>query len=156
MDLKQLPRTNNPLVVRTDFEHQQGWKKVCKLISAPVPAPGDTFYAYVQFFEDADFRGLCTEELLGRVPSDYKHSFLFVVDSATINDPQFPILVIDLRKVPGRSFRALPATIQAIENNLSISNMDFFEFANAVDEDGIFRGFPSPWQDAEKPISGRR
>jgi hypothetical protein len=28
-----------------------------------------------------------------------------------------------------------------VENNLSIANMGFEEFANAVDKDGIFRGF---------------
>ena len=144
MDQKQLPKTNNPLVVRTDFENQQAWKTVCKLIRAPIPAPGDTFYAYVQFLEDVAFRGLGTEELLARVPSDYNHSFLFVVDSVAISHPEFPILVIDLRGVHGRNFRAIPTAIQAIENNLSISNMDFSEFAVAVDEDGIFRGFPEP------------
>jgi hypothetical protein len=31
--------------------------------------------------------------------------------------------------------------VQAIENNLSISNMDFAESAGAVDEDGVFCGF---------------
>jgi hypothetical protein len=144
MDQKQLPKTNNPLVVRTDFENQQAWKTVCKLIRAPVPAPGDTFYAYVQFLEDAAFRGLSTEELLACVPRDYKHQFLLVVDSTTMSHPEFPILVIQLRRVRGRNFRALPATIQAIENNLSIYNMDFSEFARAVDEHGIFRGFPPP------------
>jgi hypothetical protein len=30
----------------------------------------------------------------------------------------------------------------AVENNLSIANMDYDEFAAAVDEDGIFRDFP--------------
>jgi hypothetical protein len=144
MDQKQLPKTNSPLAVRTDFENQQAWKTVCKLIRAPVPAPGDTFYAYVQFLEDVAFRGLGTQELLARVPSDYNHSFLFVVDSTAISHPEFPILVIDLHGVGGRNFRAIPTAIQAIENNLSISNMDFSEFAVAVDEDGIFRGFPAP------------
>ena len=28
------------------------------------------------------------------------------------------------------------------ENNLSIANMDFREFAESVDPDGVFRGFP--------------
>ena len=143
MDGKQLPKTNNPLVVRTEFENQQAWKTVCKLIRAPIQAPGDTFHAYVQFLEDVAFRGLGREELLARVPSDYNHSFIFVVDSIAISHPEFPILVIGLRGVHGRNFRAIPAAIQAIENNLSISNMDFSEFAGAVDGDGIFRGFPA-------------
>jgi len=29
-----------------------------------------------------------------------------------------------------------------VGNNLSIANRDFEEFANSVDEDGVFRGFP--------------
>jgi hypothetical protein len=94
--------------------------------------------------EDVAFRGLGIEELLARVPSDYNHSFSICVDSTAISHPEFPILVIDLRGVDGRNFRAIPTAIQAIENNLSISNMDFSEFAAAVDEDGIFRGFPAP------------
>jgi hypothetical protein len=28
-----------------------------------------------------------------------------------------------------------------VENNLSLFNMDFFEFADAVEADGVFRGF---------------
>jgi hypothetical protein len=31
--------------------------------------------------------------------------------------------------------------VQSIENNLSIANMDFAEFADSVNEDGVFRGF---------------
>jgi hypothetical protein len=145
MDQKLLPKTNCPLVIRTDFDNQRAWKKICKLISAPVPSPVDEpFYAYVQFLDDKDFGGLSTEDLLARVPTDYKHSFLLVVDRATIAHPEFPILVVQLRGNRGRQFRAIPAAIQSIENNLSIANMDFFEFANAVGSDGIFRGFPAP------------
>jgi hypothetical protein len=143
MDKKQLPKTNNPLVVRTDFEQQHVWETICTLIRAPVYAPGDTFYATVQFLEDVALRGLGTEDLLARVPGDYNHSFLFVVDNTAATHPEFPILIIDLRGDRGRSFRAIPSAIQAIENNLSISNMGFFEFAAAADEDGIFRGFPA-------------
>jgi hypothetical protein len=29
-----------------------------------------------------------------------------------------------------------------VENNLSLANMDFAEFADATDPDGIFCGFP--------------
>jgi len=30
----------------------------------------------------------------------------------------------------------------SVENNLSISNMDFSDFADSADADGVFRGFP--------------
>ena len=143
-NMKQLPKTTNPLVIRTDFENQQAWETICKLIRAPVAEGSDTFYAYVDFLEDTGFRNLSKEDLLTCVPRDYAHSFLFVVDSTAITQPDFPILVIDLYADCGRSFRAVPTKIQSIENNLSIANMDFAEFADSVDKDGIFRGFPKP------------
>ena len=56
-------------------------------------------------------------------------------------EPDHPLLVLDTRIEPGRSFRALPSQVQSIENNLSIANMDWEDFAGAVDADGVFRGF---------------
>jgi len=140
--MKQLRKTANPLVIRTDFENQQAWEAICELLRAPVHEDSDTFYAYVEFLDDSDYRNLSKEELLAIVPRDYDHSFLFVVDRAAIGNPDLGILAVDLHECRGRSFRAIPSQIQSIENNLSIANMDFEEFAQAVDKDGIFRGFP--------------
>lgn len=42
---------------------------------------------------------------------------------------------------PGRTFRALPSEVNGIESNLSIANMDWEDFAESVDDDGVFRGF---------------
>jgi len=141
--MKQLPKTAHPVVIRTDFENQQAWKAVCELIRAPVRDGNDALYAYVEFLEDSDYRNFTKEELLAIVPRDYDHSFLFVVDRAAIANPDFAILIVDLYESRGRCFRAIPSKIQSIENNLSIANMDFEEFAEAVDKDGIFRGFPA-------------
>jgi hypothetical protein len=54
------------------------------------------------------------------------------------------VLVLDAQDNPGRTFRVTATESWGVENNLSISNMDFFEFADAVDDDGVFRGFPAP------------
>ncbi len=42
---------------------------------------------------------------------------------------------------PGRTFRTTIPEIASIEANLAIANMDFFEFADNVQPDGVFRGF---------------
>jgi hypothetical protein len=97
----------------------------------------------VTFVEDAQYRNLSVAQLLTLLPLDYKHSFLFVVDRETLSGPDFPVLVVDLHESAGRTFRAIPTQVQSIENNLSIANMDFEEFAEAVDESGVFRGFPT-------------
>ena len=141
--MKQLPKTTNPVVIRTDFENQQAWETICELVRAPVHEGNETFYAYVEFLENSDYRNFSKDELLAIVPGDYGHSFLFVADSAAVLSPEFAILAVDLVESRGRSFRAIPSKIQSIENNLSLANMDFEEFAESADKDGIFRGFPS-------------
>ena len=141
MTATRLPVSPDPFVIRTDFENKQTWEIICDLIRAPVHEAGDTFFANVSLLDDTEFRNLSQKDLLERLSGDYRHSFIFVVDSITITHPEFPVLVIDLNSERGRGFRAVPSQVQAIENNLSISNMDFFEFADNIDEDGIFRGF---------------
>jgi hypothetical protein len=47
-----------------------------------------------------------------------------------------------LYEEPGRTFRVIPSEMWSVENNLSVANMDFYEFADNVDLDGVFRGFP--------------
>jgi hypothetical protein len=133
---RMFPKTANPAVIRTNFENQQAWDAICKLIRAPVREGSDTFLAFVEFLEGTEYRNISTEELLQNLPPDYNYTFLFVVDGACISNPDFPILVVDLHESRGRSFRAIPSQVHSIENNLSIANMDFEEFAKSVDEDG--------------------
>lgn len=141
-----LPTTDHPLVLRTDFENDSAWQAICNLIGQPVHdvLADEDFYAYVDFLDNPSFRDLTEQDLLARVPSEYCHSFIFVVDKTATQSPEFPILVMDLGDERGRTFRAIPSEIQGIENNLSISNMDFSEFAESVDGDGVFRGFRDP------------
>ncbi len=67
---------------------------------------------------------------------------MFVVDHVSLTDAEHPILVLDLGDEPGRAFRVVPREMWGIENNLSIANLSFFEYADSVDADGVFRGLP--------------
>ncbi len=136
--MKQIPKTKDALVLRADFSDQAVWETICAIIRQPV----DDFYAYVEFLDDVEYRDVTKEQLLRLVPKDYNHSFIVVVDRTAISQRDFPLLIVDLYDGSGREFRAIPSQIQSIENNLSIANMDFEEFADSVDEDGVFRGFP--------------
>jgi hypothetical protein len=142
--MKQLPRTTNPLVIRTEFGNRPAWESICQAVRAPVHEGEYTFKAYLDFLDDAEFRNLTVEELITRVPPEYKHSILFVVDEIAIAHPESAILFVDLTENRDRYFRAIPSQIQGIENNLSISNMNFDELAKSVGADGIFRGFQRP------------
>jgi Domain of unknown function (DUF6924) len=81
------------------------------------------------------------KQLLELIPKEYTHSFIVIVDQLAVSHPDHPLLIVDLYEASGNAFRAIPSQIQRIENNLSIANMDFEEFAQAADQVGIFRGF---------------
>ena len=40
----------------------------------------------------------------------------------------------------GRTFRVIPSAIWAVQNNLVIGNMDWEDFSDSLDADGVFRG----------------
>jgi hypothetical protein len=132
------PKTDNSLVLRTDFADDLVWAAVSAAIAAPV---GD-FRAYVTFVDDRRYDGLTIEQLLALVPEGSNLTFIFLVDGETLRHPDHPVLVVDLFHQRGRSFRVIPSEMWGVENNLSLANMDWEEFADRVDQDGVFRGFP--------------
>jgi hypothetical protein len=136
--MKYIPNTDNALVLRTDFSDAAAWEALCAAIEEPV----GEFKAYVEFVSDPVFDSISLEQLLSLVPKDSNHTYMFVVDRMALVQLEHPILVVDLYTEPGRSFRVVPAEVWGIENNLSTANMDFAEFADEADADGVFRGFP--------------
>lgn len=138
--MKQISESENAPVLRTDFSDQIAWEKIRTEILKPVGI--FRFRANVEFIDNLDFADISKDQLLEILPTDYNHSFIIVVDQTAISHPEHPLLIIDLFDRSVHEFRALPTQIQGIENNLSIANMDFEEFADSVDEDGVFRGFP--------------
>jgi hypothetical protein len=136
--MKRLPKSQNALVLRTDFSDQAAWETIRDAIRAPV----GEFHAYVTFVEETAYDGLTRAQLLELFDEDRDHTFVIVADRTSMADAEHVLLVVALFRERGREFRAIPSQIQSIENNLSIANMDFHEFADSVDDDGVFRGFP--------------
>jgi hypothetical protein len=139
--VKPIPETENPVALRTDFSDDGAWQSICAAIAEPDEDFG--FRAHVDFVSDPAYEGITTEQILSLLPEDPAHAFIFVVDRLALSHPERPILVVDLDTEPGRVFRVVPSEMWGVENNLSIANMDFDEFAGAVDPDGVFRGFPT-------------
>jgi hypothetical protein len=137
--MKPIPNTENPLILRTDFSDQKVWQQVRAAIEMPVGVL--RFRAYVDFLDDSQYAGLTSQGLAAVLPRGYNQTFILLADQMTMSHREHPLLVVDLFENAFREFRALPSQVQGIENNLSIGNMDFEEFAEAVDTDGIFRGF---------------
>lgn len=134
---KKIPATENALVLRTDFSDETAWESICEAIRAEYEMG---FAANVDFVTDAKFKNVNAEQLATHLPEDYPFSFAFIIDSLAMKQPDYAILAVDLQSEPARTVRVVPSAVWAIENNLSISNMDFDDFVNAVGEDGVFRG----------------
>ncbi len=138
-------------MIRTDFTDDAAWSQVCAAAGSGVHAqgPDGLFRAHLDCIDDAEFDGLTIEQLLTRPPGGADLDHVFLADRETITHPDHPILAVDLVAQPGRSFRMVPSEMQAVENDLSIANMDFAELADFVEADetgrtdGIFRGFPN-------------
>ena len=140
--MPQLPMTSASPVLRTDFNDDATWEAICDEMQQ---ASSEGFEARVELIDDRKFDGLSKQQLLTAVPKDYPHSFIIVVDRQAIADKEHPVLIVNLYdglgSEVGEEFRSLPSEIHAIENNLSIANMDFADFAGAADANGVFRGF---------------
>lgn len=151
--------SKKPWLVRTDFTSDALWVHLSDQVLAPKVELGQEFFADVDCISDGRFEGLEPVSVVHHLPESYNYFFCMVADRHTFEKVDLPILIIgfaprgeitaELRRNPQQvqskditSFRAVPRTIQSIENNLSLANLDFEDFVRSVASDGIFRGFP--------------
>jgi hypothetical protein len=143
--------TGVSLVIRTDFAHPEEWVRIQAAIAEPQTEDG--FTAFVEFVDNPAYAGLTASRLLEMVPAEVNHAVAFLVDAKALTHPDRPILVINLYDYAegldnqgrgpqyGATFRVIPSEMWSVHNNLTISNMDWEEFAANADSDGIFHGF---------------
>ena len=136
--MNQLPCTVEALVVRTDFSAEGAWDALREALFSP---SGDGFLANVALVDDRRYEGLPPDQALDLIPAEYRHPLLVLADFVAVASAERPLLVVDLRAERGRCVRVAAAELWSIENNLSGANMDFEEFAGAIDDEGVFRGF---------------
>ena len=137
--MRKLSKSDNSLLLRTDFSDDAAWTALCA--AAQVPSE-EGFQARLDCISDPDYDGLTVEQLVALAPKGGDHTFAFLADHIALTSPEQPVLVVDLYDEPGRTFRVIPREMWGVENNLSIANMDYCEFADSADADGVFRGFP--------------
>lgn len=125
------------LIIRTDFSENSKWEIICDAINNP----DNEFEAYVKYINDPQFEDLDIFQLPKFRTEQTSQNFILLIDKETSLHPEYPINCIDLYDEFGRSFRVIPSEVWGITANLSMANMDFYEFADNVDSDGIFRGF---------------
>ena len=129
---------NNPEqatpVIRTDFTDEAAWQKIKQAVAAKYLMG---FSANVRFIDDRQYSGLSGPDLTHRIPGLQGYGCIFIADATAMSAPEHHLLVLDPSHPAGES------EAWGVENNLSLANMDYGEFANTVDPDGVFRGFKS-------------
>jgi hypothetical protein len=138
--MDSLPRTGDSLLVRTAAAPADEWMN---LVAAVRTENADGFRAYVQFVDDARWYGATEDDVRSAIPeNDEDASVLFIADDITLTAEGSPVLVVDLQK--GRpSFRCVAADLWAVDNNLNLANADWEDFADAADEQSVYRSAPS-------------
>ena len=125
-------------LVRTDFSDDSAWVSLVRAATAESP---EGFQAELRLIDERQYDGRLPSELASSGLHRQGQPVLFVADREALTDREQPILCVDLLHQPGRSFRCIPAELWGVENNLRLFNMDFEEFAESADADGVFRGF---------------
>ena len=160
--MKPLPDTEDTLLIRTDYADDDIWEAVCSSARKMDPIvrkalefsdqcnraegrstgrPLDELGTALHIISDSQYANATLTDVLTLLPTDSHRTFLFIADQTCTEHPDHPLLVVDIYSKRGRSFRAIPSEAFAIESNLTLANMDWEEFADNVDDDGIFRGF---------------
>jgi len=129
------------LLVRTDYSDERAWLDALTAATAIYDDDFERRGALLRTVESPELSGLTSEELVALEREDYLGE-IAVADAQTMRDQTVLFVDFDeLNEQAGRSFRAIPSEVESIVANLSIANMDFAEFADSADPDGIFRGF---------------
>jgi hypothetical protein len=134
---KTIPVNENVVALRTDFSDEAAWES----LRAKLASPDDELAPALDLVSDPEFSGLTPKQLPKRLPESVEHSFAVMIDQTALTHGDHPILIVDLQEEPGRSFRAALSALAEVHDNLSTANMEFADFAGAVDADKIFRGF---------------
>jgi hypothetical protein len=137
--LRSLPISSSSLLVRTDFTSDEAWEQVR---DDALRENEDGFRAYVEPVSDPAFEHTTWAAVRAAVPSHAEGaSVLFIADHTTLSSPDRPVLVVDLLDKDLTPFRCVPSELWGVDNNLNLANMDWADFADEVDNDGVFRGF---------------
>lgn len=133
-------RTRNEEVgaqlIKITAAHDAEWRAA---IAAAKNPPGP-FITKIEFVAAPKFAGKTVDEALAALPKDYPFPFVFIADEHALTEEGFPCYCIDLIQPEKPRFRVTARSIASVENNLSLANMDFSEFADAAKPSGVFRG----------------
>jgi hypothetical protein len=123
-------------LLRTDSSRPDRWDALLRAIRVP---NGLGFLASVSPLTDPRLEGLTVEQVRELPRAANAETFVLVADTEALASEGFPILVVDVSGDDLPSFRVTAACLWAVENNLSLANVDWQELLDATAADGILR-----------------
>lgn len=133
---------NKSVLVRTWFGDDRAWGSLVREVLTPGK---EGSLAYTTLVNDPECEGLSPEALKAKHLGGAIVSFL--ADEITLTDPEHPILAVwvlppqDYDRGDHKPFRVVPAELSSVDTNINDANLDWEDFANRVDTNGIYRGY---------------
>ncbi|MGW9029323.1 DUF6924 domain-containing protein [Streptomyces sp. NPDC055722] len=145
-----LPSTAAPLLVRTSFDEEDGWRALLEELGGadedgrlgadldPDEIDVEHYPLWGLVVDDRAFEGLLPGQVSALIPPGKHHTtFVALADARTFAEPGRPLTVVNLYDTPGQPAVLPCRMVGSMACNLQISNMDFYEF---VAEEGM-----EPW-----------
>ncbi|MBL0748220.1 DUF6924 domain-containing protein [Nocardioides baculatus] len=144
-------------LVRIDFTDDAAWAAVVRAVRTPVTYPGEEpIEPDVVVVDDRAYDGV-TPTALGEqaVQEGGGLGYALLADARSMAEAagggEVTVAYVDLSvedeedaelldSFPGNTFRCVTGEIASIEVNLNLANLDFSDFASAVQGDGVYRG----------------
>ncbi|WP_214416940.1 DUF6924 domain-containing protein [Sphaerisporangium fuscum] len=144
-----LPSSDAALLVRTSFDDEEGWRGLIDELGGvgedgwigaglnPGESDVENIPLAALVVDDPAFEGLLPGQVPALVPPEEHTTLVALADARTFAEPDRPLTVVDLYDTPGQPAVLPCAQVGPMECNLSLANMDFYEF---VAEEGT-----TPW-----------
>ncbi|WP_051797136.1 DUF6924 domain-containing protein [Catenuloplanes japonicus] len=131
-----IPPDAQGLLLRIDYTDDAAWDMFRKTLQRHL----DDYRTSMLFVSDQAYDGLTPGGLVRLAEGDEDLAFAFLADEETINDPEHPVIAVDLSDEPGRAFRVIASELFSVQTNLDLATTDFAAFARAAGRDGVYRG----------------
>ena len=129
-----LPTGQGALLIRTDFAHPEQWQTLLTQTSTPTP---DGVVANLLTVDHPRWQSASPADLAAAAPGE----LLILADTVALSSPDLPVLVLSTQDEQLEQLRVAASALASVENNLTLANMDWRDFTEATDPDGVFRGF---------------
>ncbi|GAB3090378.1 DUF6924 domain-containing protein [Nocardioides zeae] len=147
------------VLVRTDRSDDAAWARLTELVLAgadfsdgepgPCGEEPELYQPAILTSDDPAWQGVTAEAAIADLPPT--HGYLLLADERSMREVaaggEVTVLWVDLGPAADdetdlpRTFRSTVDAVAEIEANLAIANLGFFEYADGVDPDGVYRGF---------------